>query len=78
MNADESVSSVRRLIHLDGDGHDALDRIDFFGVYRRSSAAQLPFFGLILNRFLTTDSPTCRLILNLPGASSQLPAPRKA
>jgi len=29
MNADESVSPGRRLIHLVGDGHEALHRIDF-------------------------------------------------
>jgi hypothetical protein len=45
MNADGSVSSERRLMHVVGDGHEALHRIDFFGVHRRSSAAQLPFMG---------------------------------
>jgi hypothetical protein len=46
MNADGSVFSGRRLIHLVSDGHEALHRIDFFGVHRRSSAA---------NRFSQVD-----------------------
>jgi hypothetical protein len=38
MNADESVSSGRRFIHLVGDGHESLRRFDFsafIGVHRR-------------------------------------------
>jgi hypothetical protein len=38
MNADESLSSGRRLIHLVGDGYESLHRFDFsafIGVHRR-------------------------------------------
>jgi hypothetical protein len=49
MNADELVSSGRRLIHLVGDGHEALHHIDFFGVHRRSSAANRFFQGCATN-----------------------------
>jgi hypothetical protein len=38
MNADESASSGRWLIHFAGDGHEAINQIDFsafIGVHRR-------------------------------------------
>jgi hypothetical protein len=41
MNADQSASFGSRFIHLVGNGNEALRRVDFFGVHRRSSAANI-------------------------------------